>query len=819
MRAAAPHAPPTAARLTLVGVALASSAVLVLEVVLTRVFAVTQFYHFAFLTVSLALLGFGASGSALAAFPALGRGGPRRWATLAASQAISTVGAYVVVNSIPFDSFSLAWDRRQLLYLLVYYLALAVPFFFGGALIGTLLAGWDQPAQLASRTVYAASLVGSGVGALIAVAAVAPLGGEGVVLLAAALAMAAAFAFRACQAENRPRPLAWFGGALLILLVLAVSSPSAFDMQLSPYKGLAAALRFADSELIATEWRAAARVDLVRSEAIRSLPGLSFTYTGAPAAQDGLTFDADDLSPVPRVEPDEADFVPYLMTSLPFTLRPGGDALVLGPRGGLDVLVGLASGAATVTAVEPNAAAVDLAASSPASPYADPRVGVVVEDPRAFIDATTDRFDVIDLALTQPYRPVASGAYSLGEDYSLTVEAFGSYLSRLRPGGILAVMRWVQTPPSEETRLLATVAAAVQRLGLPADSTVVALRGYATALVLVRPDGFGPNDLASIRRFVELRRFDFIAMPGLAAGEMNRFNVLPVDDYSPVAAELLGERPEAAYAAADFNIEPPTDDRPFFGHFFKWSQAPQVLDTLGRTWQPFGGAGYFVLLALLVLSTLGAVALIVAPLLFRRLPARHGRAPHTRWWTIGYFGLLGIGFLFVEIPLVQRFILLVGRPTTALAVVLFALLLASGVGSLASARVPWPVAAVALVAAIVAYPTLIGTLTRVLLQTPLAVRVAAGALALAPLGFLMGTMFPKGLAHLEARGPDLVPWAWGINGTASVISAASAAILALSHGFTLVIWLGAVCYAGAGLLAVVAARSPVVAQPAKVSPG
>lgn len=800
------HKASAATGLTLGGVALASAAVLVLEVVLTRLFAVSQFYHFAFLTVSLALLGFGASGSILAAFPRLGRGGARRWALLAAGQALSTLGAYLVVNSIPFDSFSIAWDRRQILYLAAYYLVLAVPFFFGGAVIGTLLAGWDQPSPLGSRKVYAASLAGAGLGAVAALGSLAPLGGEGVIMMAAALAMAAAVAFRSVAGGRGAA--GGYAVALVVLIGLAITSPGFLDMRLSPYKGLTAALRYPGSELVTTRWSAAARVDHVRSDGIRSLPGLSFTYTGPPPPQDGITFDADDLAPIPRVAAADADFAPYLLTSLPFALRPGGDALVLDARGGLDVLVALASGAATVTAVEPSRAALDAARATPAGPYADSRVRVVVDDPRAFVEATQERFDVIDLALTQPYRPVASGAYSLGENYQLTVEAFDGYLDRLRPGGILGVMRWMQTPPSEESRLIAVAAAAVRRRGLEPERSVVALRSYATALVLVRPDGFDPADLAVIRAFAEERRFDPIVMPDLDPAETNRFNVLPDDEYVPLAAALLGASPEIAYAATEFDIAPPTDDHPFFGHFFKWVQAPDVLGSLGRTWQPFGGAGYFVLLALLAFSVLGTVVLIVAPLLLRRLPGRGGGTRHIRWWTIGYFGLLGIGFLFIELPLVQRYILLVGRPTTALAVVLFALLLASGAGSLASERVPWRAGAAALVVAIAAYPALVGVLTRLLLPAPLVVRMAGGALALAPLGFLMGTMFPRGLSHLEHHAPGLVPWAWGVNGTTSVISAAASALLALNYGFTMVIWLGAACYAGCALLAATTNRSP-----------
>ncbi len=695
-----PPTRPLATALTLAGVAGAAAAVLVLEVVLTRVFAVAQFYHFAFLTVSLALLGFGASGSALAAFPGLGRGGPRRWALLAGAQAVATIGAYLATNHIPFDSFSIAWDRRQILYLAAYYLALAVPFFFGGAVIGTLLSGWDQPRPLPSRWVYAASLAGSGGGALVALFAVRPLGGPGVVALAAALAAAAALAFEAAGSTRAGVRMGAWTVLAATLAVLAMWSPGALDIRLSEYKGLSAALRLPDAELVSTEWSSAARVDHVRSGSIRSLPGLSFTYPGAPPASDGVTFDGDDLSPVPRVAAADADFVPYLLGALPFALRPGGEVAVLEPKGGLDVLAALAAGAGAVTAVEPSGAAVAAAAAARPDPYADARVTVVAEEPRAFAERTGRQFDVVDLALTAPYRPVTSGAYSLAEEYDLTVEAFRRYLGLLRPGGMVAAMRWAQTPPSEEVRLLALAAEALRAEGADPAASLAALRGYATVLVLAVPDGLATADLAAIRAFAEQRRFDLVALPGMRPGESNRFNVLPDDAYARLAAAVLAGDPDV-YADAEFDIKPPTDDRPFFGHYFRWGQAGEVLEGLGRSWQPFGGAGYFVLVALLALSAAGALALIVAPLLLRRRGAFGPTGPGLRWWTFGYFGFLGIGFLFVEIPIVQRYILLTGRPTTALAVVLFALLAACGAGSLASARMPWRSKKVALIVATV----------------------------------------------------------------------------------------------------------------------
>ncbi len=795
------------------GIGLSSAAVLIFEIVLSRVFAIAQFHHFVFVTVSLALLGFGASGSLLTAFPALGRGGPRRWALLAAGQSVTTIAAYALVNRFPFDSFSIAWDTTQIWILTFNYLVLTLPFLFGGLVIGVLLTGRDQPYPVASNRVYAYSLGGSGVGCVVALGGLAWLGGVGMIAVAALTATAGAVSF-AGVVEPASGRLRWsLSGLSLVLAIIAVAPPGLLDMEMSQYKPLSALLRIPDAQVISTRWSAVSRVDHIRSGSIRSLAGLSFTYPGNPPPQDGLTFDGDDLSPIPLVAPEAADFAPHMLSSLPYLLRPQAAAAVLEPRGGLSVLVALANQAGTVTAVEPNQLAIRAVRHTDSDIYGLPGVRTVGEEPRVFMERTRDRFDVIELALTAPYRPVSSGAYSLAEDYLLTQEAVAAYLERLEPNGILAMMRWLQVPPSEESRLLAVVAAAVRDTGTDPVGAVVGLRSYALMLVLAQPDGFSAHDLATIETFAREHRFDLVAAPDLGPGETNQFSRLAVDEYYPLAHSLLAtDDPAAVYDGQKFDISPPTDDHPFFAHFFKWSQAPEVLDTLGTTWQPFGGAGYFVLVAVLLLATAGALVLIVGPLALARLrrPERrqHG-GPGPRLWTVGYFGLLGLAFLFVEIPVIQQYILLIGQPTSAFAVVLFALLVSSGLGSLWSRRIPWRAGATAAALAAAAYPFLLAGLTQVTLPAQSLVRMLVGTMVLFPLGFLMGTMFPNGVAHLELRSPQLVAWAWGVNGVCSVISAVAATLLALSFGFRIVILLGALCYSLCAVLA-----RPTVATPA-----
>jgi hypothetical protein len=428
-----------------------------------------------------------------------------------------------------------------------------------------------------------------------------------------------------------------------------------------------------------------------------------------------------------------------------------------------------------------------------------------VDTGRVFAQGDSARYDIVFVPLADSYQPVTSGAYSLAETYGLTVEAFGDLLDRLAPDGILVATRWLQTPPSEDIRLLATLVEALRHAGVQEPGqALVALRGIQTITALVQPDGWTPAELAAVRSFAAARRFDPVWAPDVVAEETNRYNRLPESAYYEAMRELLAAgNPRQFYADYPFDVAPATDDRPFFFHFFKWRQTPEVLATLGRTWQPFGGSGYFLLLALLGLVVTLSAVLIVAPLLLARRAGLEDDAARrlSRLRVLLYFGLLGLAFLFVEIPLIQRWILLVGHPTYAFASVVTILLVCSSAGSLA-ARAVWlrpRVALGLLVLFALLTPFALGWLTQHTLGWWLPARVGLAALSLAPLAFLMGVPFPVGLAWLERGQPGLTPWAWAVNGCASVVAGVLAAIFALSSGFTAVLLAGAGCYAGAWL--------------------
>jgi hypothetical protein len=787
-------------RFTYVGLALLSAAALAFEITLTRLFSVTQWYHFAFLAVSVALLGYGASGTALSLVPSWGRPPTaRRAEVLSVLFAFAVAGAYLALNHLPFDSYRIAWERIQLLYLVLYYLALTVPFFCAGMVTGLLLAAHHGSAA----RLYAANLMGSALGGLLPPLLL-PWAGEGSALAMAAVALLAALAFRAARREQvsgreeaSPRVSSIATPLLLLaacglLVAMALNLPTPFRLRLAPYKGLSQVLRFPDAETAWQRWNAFSRVDRVTSSAIRSAPGLSLNYPGELPRQDALFVDGDDMSPIIKAN-DLSGFTGYLPVALPYQLRPRGRALVLGPRGGLDLHVALEQGASSVVAVEANPLVVEGAAGA----YGDSRVLVSVEEGRAYVRHSRGAFDVIHLALTDGYRPVTSGAYSLGERYDLTVEAFEDYLSRLAPGGLLVVERWLQLPPSETLRAGATVVEALRRAGVqdPAARLVV-LRSWQIGLILVKNGPFTSEELATIRAFARDRELDLVAMPGLQEDEVNRRNLLPEPLYYRAFSQLLAD-PQALYATTTYEVRPATDDRPFFFHFFRWAQTRAVLEQLGRTWQPWGGSGYFVLMALLAVALAVSASLILLPLALARSKEDALRGPRRR--ALAYFGLLGLGFLFVEIPLIQRFILFLGQPIYAFTAVATAVLLFSGLGSLVAPRLSVRRMLPLLAVGILVYPLGLPLLFQALLGAPLALRLLATALSLAPLGFLMGMPFPSGLAWLSARAPGLVPWAWAVNGCTSVLASILAAMVALSAGSSWVLAAAALAYLGAWL--------------------
>jgi len=787
---------------TKLGTFVLSASVLMLETALVRVFALAHGYHLAFMTISIALLGMGAGGTALSVLNTLPqdrrRGGGAAMPEYAClGFCVCTLVGFWISNRLSFDAYLIAWQPVQILRLALSYLALACPFLCAGLALAAVLE--DAPAP---GPVYAANLMGSAAGVVGAIGALPGLGGSGVVALSAALAGLGAVAFgavRVGRADRHALKSVLRAAACVALAGAAYALAAWREIRLSPYRPLTYALQFPDAELVSSRWSAVSRVDVVRSGAIHVSPGLSLGYGDPVPRQVGLYVDGHAWSPIVSEEgPPLGKWADALPIAVAYRLRPGANALVLEPGGGLDVVVARALGAARVTAVSSNALTVKAVLD-----YGTRGVkgaSWFVRSPRSYLPGREGTYDVIDVALNESQQAVVQGAFTLSEDYRLTVEAVIEYVEALAPDGLLVVQRWLQMPPSESVRAWATVVEALERTGeAEPGRRLVALRSWSTMVILVRKGAFDVQELDAIRAFCRERQFDLVYLSDVNAGEVNLYNVYEGAPYYRAFVQVLSPSSRAAlYRGSTYDVCPTTDDRPFFYHFFRWRQVPEVWRSLGRTWQPFGGGGYLVLLVLVAIAVVASTLLILTPAwLASRTHRTHRAQMRMRGPALAYFGCLGFAYMAVEIPLIQRFVLYLDHATIAFAVVLTVLLVTSGIGSMLSLRIGARRALVGLMACLGLLVWGLPVVVRLTLGAPLVVRIAVSALCLAPLGLLMGVPFPRGLTRLRSGASNLTAWAWAVNGCASVVASIVTTLIALNWGFSVVLVVAGGMYAAA----------------------
>ena len=329
------------------------------------------------------------------------------------------------------------------------------------------------------------------------------------------------------------------------------------------------------------------------------------------------------------------------------------------------------------------------------------------------------------------------------------------------------------------------------------------IRGMLTATILVSPDPFTGRQRQEVRRFAASRSFDLVYLSDLRPEEINRYHRLDDPLYWLLARDLVEGGRDEVIATYAYRITPATDDRPFFFDFFRWDSLPRLLRAFGRQWRPFAEWGYLVLVASLVQALAVSVVLILLPAwLLKRRPALPGRRK-----VALYFALLGFAFIFLEMGFITKLTLLLGNPTHATAVLLAAFLVFSGLGSLSGARwfgppekaVPRAVVGIVLCAAVSL--ALLSFGFSHLVRLPFAARVLAAVAISGSMAFFMGLPFPSGLRMVDRSARSMLPWAWAVNGFASVVGAVGGTCLAMSIGFRALVALAIGLYILAALIA------------------
>ena len=765
--------------------AFATASVVGLQVLLPRVFSVLLWYHLGFLAVSLAMLGFAAGGRLVRRrVTRTGEpGGGLDRGLLGALAGLAAPLAIVSILRLPLEPTDLLDDPIAMLSMLGMVIAVAVPFLLLGTLICSAL---DAGREHIGR-VYGATFLGGAAGALLTITAM-QLGGAPLGLALASL----------LPLLPRPR-LAGLPALALAATVLI------FPTDLLPFTSRKHFPALSPEQVLQESDTATTHTVFYNNLQHHGLWADHPDYYGPIPRSIAAAIDAWAITFITQREgPD--DFPLYLdahPAGLAYVgVQPDFEALVIGAGGGWDVLQALKAGAGHVTAVEINASIVDAVtnrwAEYSGNLYQDPRVEVHVAEGRHFLENDDRKYDRIVLAGVDTFAATQAGAFALSENYLYTVEALQTYLDRLKPGGILFMTRWWFEPPRQTLRLALTAAEAMREEGIedPRKRLFIAL-GKNALFFMKGGSDFTAPELDTLELAVRKR-----GLQQLYAWS-SPWDPAPRPSQPTLVAALDAEDPEAWARAYPYRVDPTTDDRPFFFENGKL----QTLFRAEGNWIHDRVGGQEVLVATLI-----ALLALAWPLLFfgTRPSASNTETGNQRstGFTLAPFLFLGIGFLFVEIPLMQRLSLLLGHPLYAVTVVLVSLLTWSGLGSMLAGRLSPRAAPLLLVttaitvAAILVggYEPLIGMVSRWTFTSQVAAVVAFLALP----GLTMGTGFPMAIRALGDAQPTLVPAAFTWNGFASVLAGPLAVLVALQVGFRMTLLFGALCYVLAALMLLLA---------------
>jgi spermidine synthase len=752
-----------------------AASTLLLQLVQTRIFSVVFWNHMVYFIISIALLGFGISGTWLS----FGKNNRlSRILTLpnaAIGYTLSLLLSTFIIPQLGVGIRDLFGTTSDYFLLFLTYGAAILPYFFGGWILGVTFRDYAPH----MHKLYFADLAGAAVGCVAFLLLMSVVGPVILSLLCCIIVLIPMMGDLVRTSTGKV-----LGAVCLALLGFGLIFSNQIEQGIVPERNKAYSAhikeyeRKSGSEVRFSEWNAISRIDLV-------------SYNEDRFQRIYIDGDAwTEIPPVPDTlrphNPEKTNLIEHLS---PFLLSPKIDsALVIGPGGGIDVLHALRAGATRVDAVElnPSIAAIDSEHFTKENKNLFHRDGVKlhVEEGRSFARRTEQEYDLIMLHGIDTFAALSSGAYVLSENYLYTVEAMKDYLQRLSPDGTLCLVRWRYR--GETARLFAVVLEALHELGVENPNAHIYYGTKRFAYLMARLKPFTEEELAKLKDYAEGQEAvtlfpDDIVRDNAPDGKI-------INEYARLrAANDHGE----FLKNYRFDISPVYDDSPFFFHYEKLAFYAQIFTSQSNENLVRGNWASFTLYFLFGFSCLAVGIFILLPLLSRGRPT----IPHFPSW-VGYFTCLGIAFIFIEIALMQRFALLLGHPSRSLAVVLASLLLFAGIGSQLKGviKVRLDYCLLLLVGLLLicafAYPSIIQSL----LPYSLFIRAAAAILLIAPLGILMGMPFPSGIQKVSENGSEAVPWMWGINGGITVVGSILAIIIAIWFNFTTVILIGALAY-------------------------
>lgn len=763
---------------------LLSVSMIAYQLSLMQYLSIVQWYHFAYMVIAIALLGFGGAGTFLALF----RKTLIEKIEILLPLFIGLSGIFmpfsIWLSGQPFarfDTYLLFVEQKEVWRLLLFELLFFIPFFFCALAIGMVFIKYTgRIGQL-----YFSNLAGSGLGGLAAIVLFWTAAPTQIPFITGCMALLSSLFIL----PSKKRGL-WLSATILpVVALLFFSIHSPLKLHLSQYKSLSRTLDLPETNIETTANSPYGLVQYVSSPVLRYAPGLSLSYTGEVPVIDAIFNNGEWAGAVPASEED-TEILDYTTTATGLEITQPEKVLVLNAGTGIRSQYYHLSGAARIDHVEPNLLLSELSEKTTGT---GGRIQQYHLDSRSFLAESQKQYDLISLPDIGAFGGTA-GLQAIQEEYLLTTDGFSLIFDHLENHGILSITVWMDYPYRNPLKITATLVETLAAKGIrDFEQHLVAVRSWNTITYLVKRTAFSKTEIRSIREFCDRLSFDPLILSGISANERSKYNSLEDESLFRLTDQLLSPDREKLYETYDFNLRPGTDDRPYFSQFLKWKSFSHLQKLFGDQSATFFELGYLIVGVTFVQSLLLAIILIILPLFLLK------RKMENKAWTLLYFAGIAMGFMFVEIVLIQRFILFLGHAVYSVAAVISVMLLFSGLGSWISSRLKLGLATMRKVLFIIAgvlvlYTFGLALILQAAMGFGLEVKIFLSLLLIGLPAFFMGMPFPLGLRYLSERNQQKVPWAWGINGCLSVVSTSMATIIAVELGFSVLILSGAIAY-------------------------
>jgi len=775
----------------MVAIAILSAGFIAYQVTIIQLLSLTQWYHFANMVISVALLGFGAAGTVLA----LGQDRLLKNSDVIVPVSMILCGLAMVISVAAtgsgiaaFDSYLLFVDRVEWINLLVNYLLYFLPFLFGALALGIVFTKRVE----AIHKLYFADLAGAALGALMASVLSWYFRPEKLAIFIAFLSVGAGLSLVSRQNFRWVIPTALVAAGVGFYLLL--NPPKLVTSQ---YKSISRTLNLPSAKVTIQKPGPFGFVEVVSAEGLRYAPGLSLAFTGEIPVRKAVFNNGDWVGAVVSWRPDDTlHLLDFTTSALPYALTNRNDVLILHSGTGLTVSHAIANGASHVDVVESHPGIAGLLKNELAvdndSLFYHAAISTHVTEPRTFLFSSTRLFDLIELPMIGSFGGTA-GLYAMREEYILTKESFHQQWKLLKPDGVVSITTWMDYPFRNPLRIVATLAEVMDELKLNDPRRhFIAIRGWGTITFLLKRSPFTSLEINSVREFCNEWFYDPVLLPDLKPEERAEHHVLSDTTFFIYVDQLMSDDRARLYNNYAFYLEPPTDDRPYFSQFIRWRTMSHLTDLFG-TRVPFLEMGILISALTFVQLCILAIILIILPLF------RLGWKRSDKSWLLLYFASIGCGYMLLEIVFIQRFILFFGNPVYAVSFVIGIMLLFSGVGSYWSYRfnaesISFRAILMGIVIILLVYAIELSTFLNVVSDLPTIFKLLVGVPVIGVPAFFMGMPFPVGLRLCSWDNAQSIPWAWGINGCLSVISAAAASLIAVEFGFMVLFILAACCY-------------------------